>query len=85
MTGKIVGMAYDDYITTDRTCFIAINDNNSEYGFYFHKVHRDQMCSFAESCMVMNYIVKVIGDTSMFGANTIRKIEYGSSNATKWW
>lgn len=87
MTGKIVGMSYDNYAWTIDTCFIAIDDNSSPYGFYFHQVRNERMCLFAERCVYSGYVVKVICETSMFGANTIRKIEieHGSSNATKWW
>lgn len=85
MTGQIVGISYDNYALSRDVCYIAINDESSEFGFYFHRVWRDQMCSFAESSIIMGHTVKVIGDTSMIGANSIRQIEYASTNATKWW
>lgn len=82
MYGKIESIAYSD--RSSPYCYIAINDNSSSRGNYFHEVKREQMCRFAERCIEKGFTVKVIGDASVLGANKISTIEHGST-ATKWW
>lgn len=82
MFGKIESIAYTD--RSSPSCYIAINDNSTSRGFYFHEVKREQMCRFAERCIEKGYSVKVIGDSEVLGANKITTIEHGSP-ATKWW
>lgn len=84
MSGKIESIAYTNSMSGSPKCYIAINDNSSSRGFYFHEVRKEQMCLFAERCFELGYTVKVIGDAEMLGANKITTIEHDSS-ATKWW
>lgn len=81
MTGKIESIAYTDRASV--ICYIAIQDNSSSRGFYFHEIRRQSMCHFAERCFENGYFVTVTGDAEMVGANKITSIEYASS--AKWW
>lgn len=81
MTGKIESIAYTD--RSSPFCYIAINDNSSSRGGYFHEVKREHMCRFAERCAEKGFTVKVFGDAAMVGANKITTIEHGSN--AKWW
>lgn len=82
MTGKIAAIAYTDRTST--FCYVAINDNSSARGNYFHEVKREQMCWFAESCFAGGHSVIAYGDASVLGANKISTIEIESPQ-TKWW
>lgn len=82
MTGKIESIAYTD--ASHVKCYIAINDNSSMRGFYFHEVKSEEMCHFAQKCYKYGYAVKVFADSEMLGANKIKTIEHESSK-TKWW
>lgn len=85
MSGKIESIAYTDgAMRSTVICYIAINDNSSTRGFYFHEIKREHMCRFAERCYEKGFEVNVIGDASVLGANKISTIEHRSS-ASKWW
>lgn len=81
MTGKIESIAYSDRASP--FCYIAINDNSSSRGSFFHEVKREHMCRFAERCYEKGFSVKAHGDAEVLGANKITTIEHG--NSAKWW
>lgn len=84
MSGKIASIAYSD--RSSPYCYIAIHDNSSTRGFYFHEVKREQMCRFAERCVEKGFSVNVIADAAVIGSNKITTIEHGSQHQpTKWW
>lgn len=85
MGGQVESVVYSQDTSKDACyCHIAINDLSSSRHLFYHEIHRQQMCKFAEKCKDLKIPVKVTAEAALIGPNPILTIEYGNTSA-KWW